>query len=337
MWLTAIIAACLAVWLMPASPAMAQTPAHPLIGKIVDTRTGALTELTDPALVRSLFPCGAITLLGEVHDNPDHHKMRAGLVLAIRLHSRGGDLHGVPEGCLAEGAFVMEHIDQKQEDVAMLFLGCAWWHVECSFANDLLTRMGWDTSGWPPAKIYYPLFQSIINARWYLKAGNPGNAIVRRISKEGLGAVDQDTVRSFKLDEPLDSALSDALLTELEASHCGLMPKTAFGNMAVAQRFKDANMADVALKAVESYGSAIVFAGNGHVRSDRGIPYYLKQRAPDRKVISVAFVEVEDGRVDPATYVPRDPAGKPATDYVAFAAPAQREDPCEGMRARMKK
>ena len=33
----------------------------------------------------------------------------------------------------------------------------------------------------------------------------------------------------LKLDQPLEPRLHDALLTELEESHCGMMPKTAFG------------------------------------------------------------------------------------------------------------
>ena len=115
------------------------------------------------------------------------------------------------------------------------------------------------------------------------------------------------------------------------------MPKTAFGNMAMAQRYRDANMADVALKAAEAKGNIVIFAGNGHVRSDRGIPWYIRQRAPNQKMISVAFVETEDGKTDPNTYGPRDPSGKPAADYVAFALPATREDPCEQMRKHMKK
>jgi uncharacterized iron-regulated protein len=106
--------------------------------------------------------------------------------------------------------------------------------------------------------------------------------------------------------------------------------------MAAAQRYRDAYMADVALKAGEAPGNVVVFAGNGHVQSDRGIPYYLKQRAPERKIVAVAFVETEDGKTDPSAYAPRDPAGEPAVDYVAFATPAKRDDPCEAMRAQFK-
>jgi uncharacterized iron-regulated protein len=75
MWLATAIAHFTASLLL-LQPAVAQVPAHPLTGKIFNTRTGALTDLSDPALVPALFPCEAITLLGEVHDNPAHHAAR---------------------------------------------------------------------------------------------------------------------------------------------------------------------------------------------------------------------------------------------------------------------
>jgi uncharacterized iron-regulated protein len=330
MRLTALIAACLAGWLMPAPPAIAQTPAHPLIGKIVDTRTGVLTELTDPAIVAALFPCGAITLLGEVHDNPDHHKMRAGLIQAERVRERR----------CGNVASVFEHISADQQDGIERFyeFGSKVRREEGTETVDVLLRfLEWDKSGWPPAAMFKPLFEQVIHANGHIRAGNPDRDTMRRVAKNGLAELVPESAHELNLDQPFSALLHDAVLIELEASHCGLMPKAMFSNMAVAQRFKDAHMADIAMKGAQAHGRAYIFAGNGHVRTDRGVPYYLKQRAPNRTVLSVAFVEVEDGRTDPATYGPRDPAGNPATDYVSFAAPAPREDPCEGMRKMMKK
>ena len=46
----------------------------------------------------------------------------------------------------------------------------------------------------------------------------------------------------------------------------------------------------------------------------------------------VLLVEVEDGRTDPADYVPRDPDGRPAADLMIFTPRAERGDPCESLR-----
>ena len=83
--------------------------------------------------------------------------------------------------------------------------------------------------------------------------------------------------------------------------------------------------------------TAILLAGNGHVRSDRGVPRYLRARNPNAGIVAVMLNEVEGGRTDPAAYVPRDPDGKPAVDAIVFTPRAQREDSCAKMRAGMQK
>lgn len=328
---TGLIVAGLAGWLALAPPVMAQTPVHPLVGKVLDTRTGVLVELTDRALVAALFPCNAITLLGEVHDNPEHHQMRGGLLKATASGSQA-----LPANC-RRGAFVFEHISADQQAGLEHF-----YHFDRSAArlatvNDLFRFIEWDKSGWPSQTIFMPLMQEVVRSRRPIVAGSPSKDPVRRIAREGLSALPSEQVRQLGLDQSLDADLNDALLTELEASHCGLMPKTAFRNMAAAQRYKDAYMAEAALKAANGHGSAVMFAGNGHVRTDRGVGAELRRMAPDRTVISVTFAEIIVDKTDPQTYGPRDPAGKPATDYVVFANPAERTDPCEAMRKAMKK
>ena len=319
---------CLAAMLIFAPPVAAQTivPSHPLVGKIFDTRTGVLMELTNPSLGPMLCPADGITLLGEVHDNPAHHTLRANLFQPTGI--------GVGPRCDA-AAYVFEHINTDQQSGLAKLAQFDKEARRLATSNDLFRFLEWDKSGWPPSRIFTPLIQNVVDSRRPILAGNPSPDDTRRVARQGLSALAPERVTSLGLDQPLDADLQDSLLTELEASHCGLMPKTAFGNMAASQRFKDAHMADVALKAAR-YGTTIIFAGNGHVRTDRGVPYYIRQQALGRKVVAVAFVETEDGKLDPAAYGPRDPAGKPAVDYVAFAAPAAREDPCEGMRAQFK-
>jgi uncharacterized iron-regulated protein len=313
---------------LKALPAVAQSPPHPLAGKIVDTRTGAITEMTDPALIPKLFPCGAITLLGEVHDNGEHHRMRGDLVRPAVAR---------PEPTCRTGSFVFEHFSADQQAKVDRIESLDENARRLATAGDLFGFVEWEKSGWPPSTLFAPLMQEVVSSRRAILAGNPSRILTRNAAKEGLPALDPELRRLLGLDQPLAADLEDDLLGELEASHCGLMPKTAFGNMAAAQRYRDAHMAEVALEAAAARGNVIVFAGNGHVRTDRGIPWYIRQRAPDRKVISVAFVETEDGKTDPTAYRPQDPAGKPAADYVAFALPATRDDPCEQMRKHMKK
>jgi uncharacterized iron-regulated protein len=124
-----------------------------------------------------------------------------------------------------------------------------------------------------------------------------------------------------------------ALLEELKLSHCGMLPESALAPMAEAQRFRDAHIADALLKALGEGAKGVLLAGNGHVRKDRGVPWYLSARAPGSRVATVMLVEVAADNEDAASYVPRDPSGAPAVDYIVFTPRAERGDPCAAMRA----
>ncbi len=114
------------------------------------------------------------------------------------------------------------------------------------------------------------------------------------------------------------------------------MPRTAFGKMAEAQRYRDAHYAAVIDAAAETHKSGVVLlAGNGHVRRDRGVPYYLAMRG--KQAFAVALVEVEDGKTNPDAYIERGPDGSPIYDAILFTTRAERKDPCEEMRAMMQK
>jgi uncharacterized iron-regulated protein len=77
---------------------------------------------------------------------------------------------------------------------------------------------------------------------------------------------------------------------------------------------------------------AVLIAGAGHVRTDRGVPAYLATRVPDASVASVAFVEVASGAVAPADYAGRFGAARLPFDFVWFTARADDADPCARLR-----
>ena len=117
---------------------------------------------------------------------------------------------------------------------------------------------------------------------------------------------------------------------EMIAAHCNKLPRQAAGGMVEAQRLRDARFAAAVRRALAEGGGerAVLITGNGHARTDRGVPAYLRQAAPGVSVLSVGMVEMEPG-ADPAA----DPAitarGLPF-DYIWFSDPAKRTDPCAG-------
>jgi uncharacterized iron-regulated protein len=256
-------------------------------------------------LILSALGRGGIVFLGEVHDNPLHHVRRAELLGLVQAKLPG----------MAAVGYVFEHI--RADHLAALT-------PAPSTTDALFAALDWDKSGWPDKGIFAPLFQQVLGRPIY--AGEPARGTVRDVARQGLKALSDADAARFKLDVPLPETQQDALLTELEASHCGLMPKTAFGTMAVAQRYRDAYLADAAMTAAGQHGSAVVLTGNGHARRDRGAPFALTQRGFDKPVLVILFTESVPDKLDPAV-----------ADVVISTTPATRKDPCEEMRARFGK
>ncbi len=94
--------------------------------------------------------------------------------------------------------------------------------------------------------------------------------------------------------------------------------------MSLAQRVKDAMMADLMLSHASPDG-AVLIAGDGHVRTDRGVPEYLRRSGA--RSISISFVEVRKGEHDPSAYAEEQPS-----DFVVFTPRLDDEDPCAQFR-----
>jgi len=109
--------------------------------------------------------------------------------------------------------------------------------------------------------------------------------------------------------------------------------------MVYVQRGRDAQMAQSLIAAGDADG-AILVAGAGHVRNDYGIPVYLGAKAPEKRVISIAFAEVDKQKTEPQSYAPPNTDGRAPFDYVWFTPRVDDEDPCQKFKSqfdRMKK
>ena len=302
-----------------------QTCPHPLCGRVHATNPNTSPDaslcssyswLPLSNELAKLKTSGGIALLGEVHDNAEHHALRASL-----LDPRG--------------AIAFEQIRADQQPALDAFAALP---PETRTTAGLLRLLDWDKSPWSKTSDYTPLFDAAVASKLPIFAADPPRDLIRAAAKTGPSAIPPEERTRLGLDTPLSDAQNAASLAEIEASHCGAIPKSAHPNMAFAQRTRDAHMADALIKAANTHGGAILIAGNGHVRADRGVPWYLHQRAPDKKVIAVLFIEVEDGKNDPAGYVDRDETGKPIADYIVFTPRAPRDkDPCDDLRSKSQK
>ena len=289
-------------------------------------KTGCPGDALDQVViqVRDTLAAGGIVVLGEVHDNPAHHRLRAEMLKAvIPLLER-------------RPALVLEHLREDQTaTIDRLNMSIASSETIAPTAADVLAKLDWSSSGWPAARIFEPLFEAAIVLRLPVVAGDAARGRVRDVARQGQPALAGDTLAPVLSASPLPLTHAEALAGELAESHCGVMPKTAFGKMALAQRYRDAHLARAARAARERFGSAVVLTGNGHARDDRGIPFYLRAADIGRPLLSIAIVERTKN--DAPDHPPRAPDGMLAADFVITTARHPRPDPCVEMRRMMER
>jgi len=303
---------------LPPVPAF-ETPLHrdhPLVGQIYDIAAG---ETVEPQAVAKAAADARFVILGERHDNPDHHALQAWVVRAMTAQGR------------APGV-AFEMIDQDQAPALEAYL-----NEHPDDAAGLGPAVKWEERGWPDWATYQPIAEAALAADLPILAANPSREATRTVGRQGFGALDAGRTAALGLDTPLPEAQRDRLLSELREGHCNLMPKDAMGPMANVQRLRDAVMADTLIAGAEAQDrGAVLITGGGHARADRAVPWYLRQRLQDPDVLVVRFLEVRPETTDPAAYLPEQPDGAPrAFDYVWFTPANERGDPCAELKERM--
>ncbi|MBM3222162.1 MAG: ChaN family lipoprotein [Candidatus Rokubacteria bacterium] len=271
---------------------------HPMTGTIWDVRAG--TAVTPEALV-SRVAARRFVLLGEKHDNPDHHRLQAWVL---------GEL--VAAGRRPAAVFEMFRADQA-ETIAR--------HLAASPTDSrgLGDALDWRRSGWPAWSMYEPIVAIALAAKLPVVAGNLSRDATTAVRR---GTLDAAETARMGLDRPLPEDVRQRLADEIRDGHCGHLPEHAIAPFVAVQRARDAHMA-AAMRASGGDG-AVLIAGVGHVRRDMGVARLL----PDAETASIAFVEV-----------PSDMTAPPAlpADYVWLTPRMGDRDPCERFRKDLEK
>jgi uncharacterized iron-regulated protein len=157
--------------------------------------------------------------------------------------------------------------------------------------------------------------------------------MIRAIARDGLGALGSDRVRALALDRTIPESIHDAVEREIVESHCGHVQPPRARAFATVQIARDAVLADSLLTAAgKAGGPAVLIAGSGHVRRDRGVPLHLAQRGRTRAIAVLAPIEVRAGATAPANYAAAFGASHLPFDYVWFTPRQDRDDPCNSFK-----
>ena len=200
-----------------------------------------------------------VVLLGELHDNPWHHRLRGELLTELPPNA----------------AIVVEYLQRGRR-------------VEPG--PDLLerlTRAGFDARGWR-WPIHEPLLQGAFASGAPITGGNVPGELARQAVRQGAPALPAD-LRSLLEAAPLAAPAQAMLDAAIVEGHCGSVGSLALDGLRLAQRVRDASMAAALIASAGR--PAILLAGDNHVRRDYGVPQILAAARPGARVISVGMLE----------------------------------------------
>lgn len=214
-----------------------------------------------------------VLLLGETHDNGEGHRLRA-----TELRDR------IEAGW--RPAIAMEQFDRENQaalDAAMR---------ECSDADCVVARAAPGKSSWQ-WPFYAPVIELALKYKLPMLAANLSRADAGKVIQDGIAsALDAGEISRYGLDKPLPAAVLAPQIEEVRTGHCGMLPAEMLEPMARAQIARDVVMAET-LRPFASRG-VVLIAGNGHVRRDIAVPYWLHTQG--LATSSIGFVEQAGSR-----------------------------------------
>lgn len=281
---------------------------HPLAGRIWDVRAG---RFTDAGALVARLAAARYVLLGERHDNPDHHRVQATLLRALLAAGR--------RPAVAFEMFTADDAPRLARQLA----------AAPRDAAGIARAVDWSRSGWPDWTYYEPIAQAALDRDLPIVAANLAPATARALARGSRDVLPPEFTARHGLERPLPGGGQAALTEEIREAHCGHLPAERVEGMVLAQRARDAMLAESLLGTTAD--GAVLIAGNGHVRTDRGVPAYLRAREPAVVIVAVAPLEVRDAWTEPRAYGAAL-GGEVPFDFLWFTPRMSDGDPCESFR-----
>ena len=269
---------------------------HALVGKIWDTRE--CRWITERQLHGAIQEYKFI-LLGETHDNPDHHRLQAQVVNELA-------------GAGHKPAIIMEMLAQEA------------WQDQPAFWTDLesLQQQAVAQDERWPWDLYTPLLQSVVDHGLKLVAGN----VKRKTLQARIPETGEDWRQELSARYSIPEHGLGQLEREIAESHCGYVDPSHLPFMVEAQLQRDRAMASAL---ADSPAPAVLVAGRGHIRNDYAVPVQLRNAYHHDSLLSVALLPVNPDAHRLKDYL-QDTGD--AYDILYFTPSHTHEDPCEKFR-----
>lgn len=215
---------------------------HADLGRIVDLASGR--TISPEQLLDRLAPAERV-LVGEQHDNPDHHALQLWLLREL-------------SGLRPQGSVSMEMLNPDQQNKVDQAQAAARAGQAITHPFDTLAwQPGWDWS------LYGPLVMHQLRQPYPLLAANLDRAEIMQIYRQrpALGGERSGAAE-----------VQERLLADIRESHCGLLPDSQLPAMLAVQQQRDRRMAEALIAAPQP---SLLLAGAFHVRKDLGVPLHL--------------------------------------------------------------
>ncbi|MFT6465131.1 ChaN family lipoprotein [Halopseudomonas laoshanensis] len=227
---------------------------EPNVGRILDTASG---EWHSPQALLPRLAAADYLVLGEQHDNPDHHALQLWLLEALAQRRD-------------QATVALEMLDADQQPAVEALQK----HDALPDQQMLAASLDW-AEGWDWA-LYGPI------VRWALKhvdALMPANLTDTEIR----GLYQQPPTNSDVYDEQARTAL----LEMIAQSHCDRLPQEHYPAMLAVQQGRDQRMAQVLGSAATP---AVILVGSVHARKDLGLALHWRN-ANTEKPLTLIMVE----------------------------------------------
>jgi uncharacterized iron-regulated protein len=255
--------------------------APPVVGEIRDLRSGQ--TLTAEELIERLEKSSRL-IVGEQHDNRDHHELQLWLLQSLGQRRPQGSL--LLEMLTPDQQPRVDDVRRTSTPPADLPGALAW-------------QSGWDWN------LYGPIVRFALSQPYPLLAANLDMLEVRAVY------ANPPTLSGSRSNA---ASVKDELLKQVSESHCGLLPTSQMPAMLAVQQQRDRRMAERLLAAPTP---SLLFAGAYHARKDVGAPIHVldlgEPQAPAVLMLAEQGSEVTPAMADYVWYTP----ATPPQDYCA--------------------
>lgn len=279
---------------------------HSLVGKIWDVND---KKFIDKKILVERILASHYILLGETHDNMVHHQNQAWVIENIKANNR-------------RAIVSFEMINDQQGKLL---------HGHKITSSDILIKLlNQSKTGWEYQRHYKSLFDTVINSGFPIFPANLDRTQTYNIAAKGTKHLSAEIKK--QLDKiKLTSEQKKILHEEIDMSHCQLLDSKMFAGMALVQRAKDVVMS-MSMVNHRDGEIAVLIAGSGHVRNDRGVPVFIRLQDAKAKILALTWIEVLEESTSVDVYEEHWGSSQAPFNYIWFTPRVDRVDPCEALK-----